>query len=411
MSHPVSDAAAPATPALAVKPAGRPARDRGVDVLRGIVILLMVIDHVRFFLSSYRGNPTDPALVTPALFFTRWVTHFCAPVFMLLAGAGAWLSLGRGRSRAALSGYLVSRGVWLLLLELTVARWGWQFNLDYGYTSALVFWALGWSMIVLAGLVWLPPLVVGASGTLMVVLHDALDAVPPARFGSLDWLWTILHAPGALHPTSGTTFFVLYTLVPWIGVMACGYAFAAWLDRPGADRTRDSVRLGLGMTAAFVALRALNAYGDPAPWATQAAPVRTALSFLNTSKYPASLLFLLMTLGPAIAALSYLGRVPRGRAARALSEAVETVGRVPLFFWLLHVPLIHALALGLSLARYSTIVPWLVENPPVEPPPGYGYGLGTVYAVTVLVIVVLYPLCVWYAGVKRRHRSVWLDFL
>jgi uncharacterized membrane protein len=401
---------APAAGPVASNGTSRPGRDRGLDVLRGIVILLMVIDHVRFFLSSYRGNPTDPAMVTPALFVTRWVTHFCAPTFMLLAGAGAWLSLGRGRSRAELSRYLVTRGAWLILLELTVARWGWQFNFDYGFTSALVFWALGWSMIALAGLVWLPAAAVGVVGVLIVCLHNVFDTVGPERWGSLGWVWTLLHSPGPL--TIGhATFFVLYTLVPWVGVMAGGYAIAAWLGRPGADRPRDCLRLGLALTAAFFCLRALNVYGDPVPWTVQATPIRTLLSFLDTSKYPASLLFVLMTLGPAIAALPLLGRVPGRAAARRVVDAVETVGRVPLFFWLLHVPLIHALAVALSLARYGEILPWLVENPPAAPPPGYGYGLGMVYAVTALVIVVLYPLCRWYSGVKRRHRAAWLDYL
>ena len=409
MQRDIDEALATVAPARA--PAGRPVRDRGLDVLRGIVILLMVVDHVRFFLSSYRGNPTDPALVTPALFFTRWVTHFCAPVFMLLAGAGAWLSLSRGRSRADLSRYLVTRGAWLILLELTVARWGWQFNLDYGFTSALVFWALGWSMIALAGLVWLPPVVVGASGVLLIALHDALDGLRPERFGGLDWLWTILHAPGPLHPAPGVTFFVLYTLVPWVGVMAYGYAFAAWLGRAGGTRRSDCIRLGLALTVAFVTLRTLNQYGDPAPWTVQASAGRTALSFLNTSKYPASLLFLLMTLGPAIAVLPFLARVPGSRVGRALGEAVETVGRVPLFFWLLHVPLIHLVAVGFSLARYGEVIPWLVENPPTPLPEGYGYGLPVIYLVSLGIILLLSPLCVRFAELKRRRRDRWLDYL
>lgn len=413
MSHGLAEGRPAASTAAAgvIAGAGRPARDRALDLLRGSVILLMVVDHVRFFLSAYRGNPTDPALVTPALFFTRWVTHFCAPVFMLLAGAGAWLSLGRGRSRSSLSGYLVSRGAWLVLLELTVARWGWQFNLDYGFTSALVFWALGWSMIALAGLVRLPTAAVGLVGIAMIALHDTLDDVEPSQLGGASWLWTILHAPGPLQPVPGVTFFVLYTLVPWIGVMACGYAFAAWLGRAGANRTRDCARLGLALTAAFIVLRALNVYGDPVPWTAQATPMRTLLSFANTSKYPASLLFLLMTLGPAIAVLPVFGRAPRAGVGGALTAAVETIGRVPLFFWLLHVPLIHAVALGLSLARYGDVVPWLVDNPPAAPPPGYGYGLGVVYVVTALVIVALYPVCRWYAALKRRHRTAWLDYL
>ncbi|HEX6107426.1 MAG TPA: heparan-alpha-glucosaminide N-acetyltransferase domain-containing protein [Gemmatimonadales bacterium] len=381
-------------------------RVRGLDILRGMVILLMVIDHVRWFLSEARFDPTDPGQTTAALFFTRWITHFCAPVFMLLAGAGAYLSLGRGRSRTSLSWYLLSRGLWLLLLEVTFARLGWQFNLDYGYTGALVFWALGWSMIVLAGLVRLPRGVVAVLSVGMIAGHNLLDPIEAASWGTWSWLWMVLHEPGTIALAQGVDLFVLYPLVPWIGVMAAGYVFAPVMTWPAERRDPVLLRLGLGITASFLILRIVNAYGDPDPWSSQAEWWRTVLSFLDTTKYPASLLFLLMTLGPAIALLPRLER-----ARGTLAEAVRTVGRVPLFFWLLHVPLIHAIAVGFSLARYGEVVPWLVRNPPTPLPDDYGYGLPVVYAVTLAVILLLYPACVWYAGLKRRRRDAWLGYL
>jgi uncharacterized membrane protein len=366
----------------------------------------MVIDHVRYFLSSARFDPTDPAQTTIGLFFTRWVTHFCAPVFMLLAGAGAYLSRGRGRSLGDISRFLLSRGAWLLVLELTVARFGWQFNLDYGFSSALVFWALGWSMIALAGLVWLPLRWITAIGLVMVAGHNLFDRLDPERLGRLGWLWTILHQPGLLTLAPGVDFFVLYPLVPWVGVMAAGYAFGALALLPKQRRDQVYIRLGLALSACFVILRAASVYGDPSPWSVQAAGWRTGLSFLNTTKYPASLLFLLMTLGPAIALLPLLERV-RGPAA----ELFHRLGRVPLFFWLLHVPLIHLIAVGFSLWRYGEVIPWLYRNPPTPLPQGYGYGLVTVYLVTAAVVAVLYPACRWFAAVKRRRRDPWLSYL
>jgi uncharacterized membrane protein len=369
------------------------------------VIVLMVLDHVRWFLSSARFDPTDPAQTTLALFFTRWVTHFCAPVFMLLAGAGAYLSLGRGRDRSALSRFLLTRGLWLVLLELTVARFGWSFNFDYAYSSALVLWALGWSMVALAALVWLPRAAIASVALIMVLGHNLLDPVTPAAWGSWGWLWTMLHVPGTVR-IGAARLDVVYPLVPWIGVMAAGFTLGPVFAGAPPDRDRVLMRLGIGMAAAFLLLRLANGYGDPAPWTPQASGARTALSFLATTKYPPSLLFLLMTLGPTLAA------VPRfARWRGPLADVVHTLGRVPLFFWLLHVPLIHAVALLLSLARDGRVAPWLVDNPPVEPPPGYGFGLVVVYGVSVGVVAALYPVCRWFAEVKRRRHDRWLGYL
>jgi uncharacterized membrane protein len=261
-------------------------------------------------------------------------------------------------------------------------------------------------MIALAALVWLPVPWVAAFGLLMIAGHNLFDGVSADDWGSLGWLWTILHQPGGLAVGSAARFFVLYPLIPWIGVMAAGYSFGRLATLPPSRRDRIYLALGAGLTAGFLLLRLSNWYGDPAPWTAQESGGRTILSFLNTTKYPASLLFLLMTLGPAIALLPVLER-----ARGPLAEALLTIGRVPLFFWLLHVPLIHLVALGFSLARYGEIIPWLVLNPPTPPPNGYGYGLGVVYAVTFAVVAGLYPLCRWYAGVKRRRRDPWLSYL
>jgi uncharacterized membrane protein len=376
------------------------ARIESIDTMRGAVMLLMTVDHVRFFFSDARFNPTDAALTTVGLFVTRWITHFCAPVFLLLAGIGARLSLGRGRSVRSSSKFLLTRGLWLIFLELTVARFGWQFNFDYAYAGALVFWAIGWSMVVLAALVWLPARASLAMGVSMIVLHDLTDDVHPTTLG---WLWSILHAPSSLR-FGAHELEILYPLVPWIGVMATGYGLADFVFVPGGERRLRL--LGAGSATAFVVLRAINGYGDPSPWRVQSVPWRTVLSFLDTTKYPPSLCFLLMTLGPALLVLPSLEGLS-GRAARA----VRTFGRVPLFFWLLHVPLIHLLALAFSVARYGRVVPWLVENPGVARPDGYGYGLATIYLVTALVIAALYPLCARFAELKARRRDEWLSYL
>jgi len=343
------------------------ARIESVDLLRGVIMILMALDHTRDFFGTTSVNPTDPAQTTVALFFTRWVTHFCAPVFFLLTGTGAYLSL-RKRSIHELARFLFTRGLWLIFLELTVFRClGFQFNFDYQFSLLNVLWALGWAMIVLSPLVYLPPSVVTAFGAALIAFHNLLDSVQ-----STNPVWAILHSPNFLFTTPRRSVFVIYTLIPWVGVTAVGYGLGqvyAW--KPNRRRGFLS-RAGLAVAAAFVAIRVINFYGDPIRWSTQKSPVFTALSFLNTNKYPPSLLFLLMTIGPALLFLY----VADSATPRSLRPAL-IFGKVPMFYFLLHIPFIHLLAVIVCYARYGP-AHWMFESPdianfPFTQPPGWGF--------------------------------------
>lgn len=389
--------------------AARPERLDAVDLLRGLVMVIMALDHTRDFFheSAFLYPPEDLTRTTPLLFFTRWITHFCAPVFVFLAGTGAFLSVSRGKSKRQLSWFLITRGLWLILLELTLVRLGWFPFAGLTFFVVQVIWVLGVSMIVLAALIYLPLRVIAAIGVLMIASHNLLDRLTPESFGALGWLWRLLHEGGPWQPGAGVFVFVRYPLIPWIGVMAAGYAFGQLLLFERARRRKVLLTLGLALTLAFIILRATNFYGDPRPWSAQEqrTPVFTLLSFLNTEKYPPSLLFLLMTLGPAIALLPLLEGV-RG----ALGRFLVTFGRVPLFYYLLHVPLIHLTTLVFDLARYRRVV-FDTIFATGTPPPGYGYSLTVVYLVWFGVVLVLYPVCRWFAGVKARRRDAWLSYL
>lgn len=390
---------------------GRRARVESVDVLRGIIMILMALDHVRDYFGSAAANPTDLATASAALFSTRWITHFCAPVFFLLTGTGASLALRR-RSPAELSRFLVTRGLWLIVLEWTVMRClAWQFNFDYRLTVLTVLWALGWAMIVLGALVRLPTWAVTTFGAVMIAAHDLLDRVPAASFGALAPVWSALHSPNVIWSDGRHVVFAAYVLVPWVGVTAVGYGLGAVYRWDAARRRTFLAKLGLALVVAFLALRALNVYGDPRPWSAQPrGGVFTVLSFINTTKYPPSLLYLLMTLGPALLLLAALD----ARTPRWLRPAL-TIGKVPLFYYLLHVPLMHLMAVGLSWARFGA-VHWMFESPtldryPVTQPPGWPLPLPAVYLVWATVVILLYPLCRWYAALKQRRSDPWLSYL
>jgi uncharacterized membrane protein len=384
-------------------------RSASIDAVRGLIMILMALDHTRDFFGSTAIDPTNLARTSIPLFLTRWITHICAPVFFLLTGAGAALSLGR-RTPAGLSWLLFTRGLWLIVLELTIVRSvGYQFNADYRVTFLLVLWALGWSMIVLSALVRLPPAVVAGVGIAIVALHNLLDGIRPASFGSFAPLWSILHQPGIVLATPRVTVFAAYPLIPWIGVTAVGYGLGHLYRRGHAMRPL-LLRIGFAMIAAFVVLRWTNVYGDPAPWSAQRSWIWTVLSFVNTTKYPPSLLFLLMTLG---AAALLLWAVHAG-APRVLQPAV-IFGRVPLFYFVLHLALIHAAAVVVCWLRYGD-AHWMFESArldqyPFTQPPGWGYPLPIVYLAWLAVVAMLYPVCRWYAAVKQRRSDWWLSYL
>ena len=385
------------------------ARIESVDVVRGIIMILMALDHTRDFFGDVSASPTNAATTTVPLFLTRWITHLCAPVFFLLTGTGARLALRR-RGRAGLSRFLVSRGLWLVLLEFTLVRFFWQFNLDYRVTLLTVMWALGWCMVALGALVWLPGRAILAVGVGMIAFHNLFDGVRAQELGALAPLWTALHGPGPLWSDGTHLVFVAYPLVPWIGVPAVGFALGAVYEWPAERRRALLGRLGLAMVAAFVVLRLINVYGDPRPWTAQATPVRTVLAFLDTTKYPPSLLFLLMTLGPALLMLRALDGGTPGwlRPARVF-------GAVPLFYYGMHILLLHLGAAAASLARYGTARPML-ESPdlgsfPVTQPPGWPAPLPVVWLIWIAAVTLLYPLCRWFAEVKRRRRDAWLSYL
>src|SRR5262245_52117273 len=389
-----------------------------IDVVRGAAMVLMAIDHVRVYSGVPAGGPTL------GVFFTRWVTHVCAPAFVFLAGTSAFLY---GRRHADLPRFLVTRGLWLVLLELTFLRVAWTFNFDFAhYALAGVIWVLGWSMILLAIFSRLPVGVVGAIGVAIVALHNLLDGyvralVPTLQGGLGAALWKILYvgffAGPIQHGDDGPSLTVLYSLIPWVGVMAAGYAFGVLVTKEPRRRDRLCLAIGLGAIALFLLLRGLNLYGDPRPWSPPPAspspdgrpPMPAVLSFLNTTKYPASLAFLLMTLGPVIAVLPLAERL-RGPFARALA----IFGRVPLFFYLLHIPLIHGLALVVSRLRQGFVDPWLFANHPMgnpPPPEGYPWGLPLLYLVWAIAIAILFPVCRWFAKVKARRSERWLSYL
>ncbi|MGA7300095.1 MAG: heparan-alpha-glucosaminide N-acetyltransferase domain-containing protein [Candidatus Sulfotelmatobacter sp.] len=380
-------------------------RIESVDVVRGVIMILMALDHVRDFFGVPGVSPTNPATTTIPLFFTRWVTHFCAPVFFLLTGTGAYLSL-RKKTARELSRFLLTRGLWLIFLEVVVVRcFGWQFNFDYHLTLLNVLWALGWAMITLSALVYLPASVVGAFGVVMIATHNLFDSVE-----STSRIWTILHsAPGFLLNEPGHIIFVAYALIPWVGVTAAGYGLGQIYRWPSDRRRALLLPLSICLTATFFILRGINLYGDPLRWKTQRSAAFTALSFLNTTKYPPSLLFLLMTLGPA---LFFLWAVDT-RMPQWLQPAL-IIGKVPMFYYLLHIPLIHLIAVVFCYARYGH-VHWMFESPglgqfPITPPPGWGYSLPIVYLLWTLVVLTLYPLCRWFAALKQRCSDAWLSY-
>jgi len=390
-------------------------RVTAVDALRGLVMIIMALDHTRefFHAGAMHFSAEDLARTTPLVFLTRWVTHVCAPVFFVTAGMGAGLHLARGASRAALSWYLLTRGLWLIAVELVVMRLAMNFTFDLRYPVFLIIlWALGWSMVTLAGLIHLPASIVGLVGLVIMVGHNTLDGVPASAFGRLAWLWQVLHQPGliTIGPFSALAG---YPVLPWAGVMALGFWAAGLYTWTPERRARALRTFGLAAIAGFVVLRFSNGYGDPAPWSAQPSPVMTVVSFLNTTKYPPSLIFILMTLGPAALLLTWLERAMPG-----VRHPFVVFGRVPFAYYVVHFWLLHLAATLAAFLRYGAATWRFVWHPPPSMggaremfPADLGYPLWLVYIAWFLLVTSLYPACRWLAEVKARRRGWWLSYL
>ncbi len=399
-AYKASEALSPAPPDPHAAAAPRRRLDH-VDLLRGLVMVIMVLDHVRAYFTEIRFDPTDLSRTDAALFATRWITHYCAPVFVFLAGASAWIA-GTRRTRGELARFLLSRGAWLILIEMTVISLAWYFSSRWTMgAAAQVIWVIGASMILLAGLIYLPLAAVAAFGLTLVLGHNLLDGIQPAAFGALAPLWHVLHVPG---PLGVVPVFMLYPLIPWVGVMALGYVAGPAVFSQDPRAPRRLAWTGALMVVGFVVLRAMDVYGDPSHRLEDGSAALLAMSFLNVTKYPPSLLYLLMTLGPALMALALFRRT-KGPVANVF----VTFGRVPFLFYVAHLYLVHALAVAAGVAQGFPSSE--LRTVFLQLPEGYGFGLPVVYAVWIGVVAALYPLCRRYATLKARSRAWWLSYL
>ena len=378
-----------------------------IDLLRGLVMILMALDHVRMYFGygTWYAEPTDLATTTPALFFTRWITHFCAPVFVFLAGASASLVGTKRESTRGLSGYLLTRGLWLIFAEIVIITFAWTFDIAYSFIILQVIWAIGISLVALAALVFLPNPLILAIGVVLVLGHNLLDGIRSQGNGISDLVWYALHQRQTILIGNHLVNFV-YPVLPWIGVMALGYV-CGLLYKPGVpaeQRRRWLLAIGISATLLFLLLRGFNLYGEPFRWSVQASSIFTLISFLNLTKYPPSLHFLLMTLGPALIFLS----VTESITARA-AKPFLVFGRVPFFFYVVHLYLIHALATlwlassGQDWHAYILSAQALQSGTLMR----FGLDLSKVYLVWMIVIAMLYPLCSWYQRYKANNRTRW----
>lgn len=394
---------------------GSGTRFSSIDIFRGLIMVWMALDHTRDFFTNVRFEPENINLTWPGLFFTRWITHFCAPMFFLLAGTGAFLYRNSTGSVGKVSRFLWTRGIWLVILEWTIIEFAWTF---VPWIFGGVIWSLGLSMVILAALVWLPEWAILTFGLVLVALHDLFDAVQPAQMGSFGGLWVLLHRRGLV---PGTNFFVLFPLVPWVGVMASGYVLGSVMLKAPAVRQRILLFLGSALTVAFVVLRGLNAYGNPqagvaasspGEWHPLPAVSMTIVYFLDVEKYPPSLQFLLMTVGPSLLLLWWLDRFGHKPFTKKLTDPLLIFGRVPMFFYILHLYVIHLLAI-VTAYIFRQPVNWLWHGTfwMNSVPDDYGQSIFFVYAMWLMAIVMLYFPCRWFAELKQRRKDWWLSYL
>jgi uncharacterized membrane protein len=379
-----------------------------IDFLRGMVMILMALDHTRMYFGygTWYAEPTNVATTTPLLFFTRWITHFCAPAFVFLAGTSAFLYGERKSNIKEMAWYVFTRGFWLIFVEVVIINLAWTFDVTYSLLILQVIWAIGISMVVLSGLVFLPKGWILIIGLLIVFAHNALDSVSVQGTSIWDLIWYALHQPKAVFINSTHVVNFVYPVLPWIGLMALGYVFGTFYkkDFPVEQRKRWLLTIGICATLLFIALRGLNLYGEPHHWQTQGSPVFSLMSFLNTTKYPPSLHFLLMTIGPALIFLSVVESVKH-----RLAGPVIIFGSVPFFFYIIHLYLIHALAMLMVIYEGRDWSEYILSARGIASGSlsNFGLRLEAVYIVWILVILLLYPLCKRYQKYRESNPSKW----
>jgi len=378
-------------------------RIESIDLLKGLVMVIMALDHVRDYVHypAFFFDPADPTQSTLPIFFTRFITHFCAPIFCFLAGTSAFM-VGKRKSKSELSSFLLKRGLWLVFMEMTIVNFGWFFDIYFKSPNLLVIWSLGISMIFLAALVHLPRKIVLLFSLVLILGHNLLDTVH--YNGNV--FWAIMHEYAFLKLNNGFDFEVGYPLIPWIAVMALGYYFGAFYDTSFDSFQRKKLFNIIGISAifAFVILRFSNVYGDQIPYKDYGILSKNLISFLNPSKYPPSLDYLLMTLGAAFLFLANAEKL-KGKVI----DFFSTFGRVPFFYYILHLYLIHLIALIFAEFsgfgwRIMILQDWVTATPALK---GYGFPLWVVYVGWILVIALLYPCCKWFDNYKQTHKEKW----
>jgi uncharacterized membrane protein len=376
-----------------------------IDIVRGAVMVFMALDHVRDYVTNLRFPPEDLTRATPALFFTRWLTHFCAPGFFLLAGIGIGLQLLRGKSKAQVASFLVTRGLWLLFLELVVTPIGWRLSLNIFPSFAVVLWALGWSMIIMAAVIWLPLWATILGSVIMIATHNVLlDPVNAATLGAFGPWFTVLHGPpGFVIPGK---LLIAYPLIPWVAVMALGVAFARTYAWDSDQRRVFLISCGIVMTALFADIRAQSQFGDPRPWQHLPTLGLSLTSYFNVTKYPPSLLFLLMTLGPILLALAFAET-----RDNPVTRWLTVYGRVPMFYYVVHIVVAHALGVLLGHQQGGVWMTIPVMTNPAGIPAWYGVSLPFVYLAWAIVVLLMYYPCKVMGHLKATKTSWWLRYL
>lgn len=376
-------------------------------------MIIMALDHVRMYFGAgtWYAEPTNLATTTPLLFFTRWITHFCAPVFVFLAGTSAFLYGAKKADVRETARFLFTRGLWLIAVELAIVNFAWTFDSTYSFLILQVIWAIGISLVLLSALVFLPNGWILAIGMTLVFGHNLLDSVVVRGSSAWDVIWYILHQPTSIFIDSTHLVNFVYPVLPWMGLMALGYGFGRVYGRdfPAAQRRRWLFAIGICATLLFLFLRSFNLYGEPREWQTQDSTLFSLMSFLNTTKYPASLHFLLMTMGPALILLAWLETI-----AERLAKPVIIFGRVPFFFYVVHLYVIHALAMLMLVTQGHDWRAYILSARGITSGTlsSYGLGLEVVYGIWVMIVLLLYPLCKWYQKVRESHPARhWLRYL